>query len=85
VIFQSPHSSVIPTGVADFFLRSRFANVGHAAEGPWQHLSLTLYIGTTTRLNLHPGEGRHKRPTRDSHFSFLEGGCRGTDGKYPPP
>jgi hypothetical protein len=27
-----PHS-VIPTGTADFFFRSRFANVGRAAEG----------------------------------------------------
>src|SRR6266478_4329056 len=41
-------NSVIPTGVADFFLRSRRANVGHAVEGPWQHLTTTATIGPTS-------------------------------------
>jgi len=31
--------SVIPTGMADFFFRSRRANVGRGGEGPWQVLS----------------------------------------------
>jgi len=30
---------VIPTGMADFFFRSRRANVGHGAEGPRQHFN----------------------------------------------
>jgi hypothetical protein len=30
---------VIPTGMADFLLRSRRANVGHGAEGPRQHFN----------------------------------------------
>jgi len=32
-------SAVIPTGMADFFFRSRRANVGHGAEGPRQHFN----------------------------------------------
>ncbi len=32
--------SVIPTGMADLFFRSRRANVGHAVEGPWQDIKL---------------------------------------------
>jgi hypothetical protein len=34
--------SVIPTGMADFLFRSRRANVGHAAMGPWQHIKSYL-------------------------------------------
>ena len=39
-------TNVIPSAVADFFLRSRRANVGHGAEGPWQHVKFTTVIGT---------------------------------------
>ena len=35
------------TGMADLFPRSRCANVGHEAEGPWQYVNPAAIIGTT--------------------------------------
>ena len=54
-VFSPPtFRSVIPTGVADFFFRSRRASVGHEVEGPWRHLNLTLPVGTTAKLKTQP-------------------------------
>src|SRR6266404_1566557 len=40
--------SVIPTGVADFFLRAALWRVGHGVEGPWQHFNPTQIPVTTS-------------------------------------
>jgi len=40
------HFPVIPTGMADPLFRSRRANVGHGAEGPWHDFKLTSLDGT---------------------------------------
>jgi hypothetical protein len=63
-------SRVLFTGMADFFFRSRPANVGHAArflcpacftgtEGPWQYLDFTTPNRTCTYKILNPRGAAH--------------------------
>src|SRR5580704_3853360 len=60
---RPPLRSVIPTGVADFFLRSRRANVGRGVEGPRRHVNLTTHIGTAPA---------HKSPAPEGQQIFSD-------------
>jgi len=54
--------------VADFFLRSRCANVGHGAEGPGQHFTLNHRFNAGNELSDHH---LGKSSLKSRNFGFI--------------